>query len=234
MIRILVIDDCKKDAIRLSDFVSEYLDHAKIVYEIDILNYLDGLDIKGYDYDIVFCDIVIGDVNGIEFLKRFKKVKGDVIVCLMSRYKRFAIDGYSVGSLAYLLKPINKQKVIYLMNNIINEYLYLEKYIDDNRISPFKIHLKHIVYIEFLNKHSHVVLDNAETVITRVSINEWEKILTSKYFCRCHRSYIINYSLIKNLNNKELVMKNGVTIPISRNYKTSFLLGYYSYVQNMR
>ena len=158
MIRILVIDDCKKDAIRLSDFVSEYLDHAKIVYEIDILNYLDGLDIKGYDYDIVFCDIVIGDVNGIEFLKRFKKVKGDVIVCLMSRYKRFAIDGYSIGSLAYLLKPINKQKVIDLMNNIINEYLYLEKYIDDNRISPFKIHLKHIVYIEFLNKQAVLLI----------------------------------------------------------------------------
>ena len=131
---------------------------------------------------------------------------------------KYALHGYRVRALQYLLKPIEQKDLYYCLNSTLNRIsnedeknsLILETpkkiiKLDYNEIYYF------IMFSPYIDIHTRT-----EKVTLRKNISDIEKMLPKEYFIRCHRSYIVNVKHIKSIKKDNVLLENGVEIPISR------------------
>ncbi|RKN04659.1 DNA-binding response regulator, partial [Aquimarina sp. AD1] len=147
-------------------------------------------------------------------------------------YREYAIEGFDLHAVDYLLKPISFERLLNAVNNyfethhkvsstktqetVVNDFIFVRS---DRRMK--KIDFSEIIYIESYNDYLKIHCDNA-TIVTRETISNIEAKLPVKQFMRTHRSFIISIKKIDSFSNEELVLNNK-SIPISRNYKTEVL-----------
>ena len=172
-----------------------------------------------YDkYDIIFLDIKLGKMSGIELSNIIREKNKRVDIVFVTGFFKYALHGYRVRALQYLLKPVNEEELYFCLNNT------LEKISSEDKKSllvletPKKvIQLDHddICYCIMFSPYIdiHTITDK---ITVRKNIGDIEKILPKDYFIRCHRSYIVNVKHIKSILKNNVLLENGITIPISR------------------
>lgn len=178
--------------------------------------------------DLLFLDIQMPEVTGIDFIKS-TALQPKVI--LTTAYREYALEGYELDIIDYLLKPIPFIRFY----KSINKYKTLKIGIQSNSHIPLEIdessdHIfvnsnKRMIRIAFTNilfidsiKDYVRIHTEKETIITKDKISTFVKKLPS-YFLRVHRSYIINTSKIASLTSKDVVLFGGIEIPIGTSYK---------------
>lgn len=184
-----------------------------------------------FPYDIIFLDIVMPVFNGIDVASEIRKADVSVKIVFLTSSPEYAVDSYTVKANNYLLKPINDTKLHQCLNELSEELNHKQKTLLIKCANAIhKISLNDIEYIEAQNKHTLFVLKNKQTLesIDSLYLHE-DKLLISDGFFKCHRSYIINTNYIASYTAKEIRMRSGYRIPISRTYHSDFEKAYFSY-----
>jgi two-component system response regulator LytT len=191
--------------------------------------------------DLIFLDIQMPDLNGIELARVIDKGNTDKPrIIFTTAYNQFALEGYKVDALDYLLKPFNYEEflraaqkafnyaelvnktpatasIITETEHTDNEYLFLKV-----EYQLVRIALNDILYIEGLKDYVKVHLKNAEkAILSLTSLKALEEKLPSKRFMRVHRSFIVSLDKISSMTKNSLQI-GKVNIAVGDQYKESF------------
>ena len=200
-----------------------------LLYEIDEFesgNEFINLGINMTKYDIVFLDINMDEMDGIETAQEIRKVSNDIFIVFVTAFINYAVEGYSVNAIRYILK--NNENFAELIFECIDAIS--KKMNDSVKKKEFKfsegvknISLELLLYIESklhkLNLHS--MEDKLNTYSLYGKLDEFEKELEDKAFLRIHQSYLINMKHIVSIYRYEAVLNNGIRLKISKDrYKS--------------
>ena len=183
--------------------------------------------------DAIFCDINMPDLNGMDFVK---SLAVPPLVVFTTAYSEYAVEGFRVNAVDYLLKPFGLQDFQRAANRLKDRFeasanlsasdnsltsddntLFLKT---DYRI--IKVCISDIVYIEGMSEYLKVWIDGeAKPIITLLSMKKIEERLPD-YFMRIHRSYIINLTKIQEVNKNRVIMGPDVYLPVGDLYKEGF------------
>tara|TARA_R110002073_G_scaffold279026_1_gene442789 strand:+ start:19630 stop:20340 length:711 start_codon:yes stop_codon:yes gene_type:complete len=180
--------------------------------------------------DLVFLDINMPEISGLSFAKSINK---NIKVIFTTAYREYAVDGFNLQAVDYLLKPISFERLLQAIHKFIGEKAPSEnKTIDSVAVKTdfifvrsdrkmIKVNFEAINYIESLSDYVKINLGD-KTIITRETISGIEAKLPTHHFIRVHRSFIVSVSKIESFTN-EFIEINKKAIPISRSYKTVVL-----------
>ncbi len=191
---------------------------------LEAFNYINTENIS-----LIFLDINMPEISGISFAKSINK---DIKIIFTTAYREYAIDGFDLHAVDYLLKPIAFDRLLNAVNNYFEIYHKPQPEIivttpqhnfifvrSDRRMK--KINFSEIYYVESYGDYVKIHCDSG-VITTRETISNIEAKLPIQYFMRIHRSYVISIKKIDSFSNEEIVV-NHKSIPISRNYKTEVL-----------
>jgi DNA-binding LytR/AlgR family response regulator len=178
--------------------------------------------------DLIFLDIEMPDISGIQFLK---SLKTKPMVILITAYEKYAMEGFELDVIDYLLKPVSFDRFLkavykaYEYFGFINikaqskenmgiycDYLFVKS---DHKL--IKINTSDILYIEGLKDYVKFFA-GGKTIFTLLSLKYLEEILSPKTFIRVHRSYIISIPKIEFIGKSKINIA-GMSIPISDSYR---------------
>lgn len=184
--------------------------------------------IRQRSVDLIFLDIQMPQILGTDFLRTLKKPPK---VIFTTAFRKFAIEGFELDAVDYLLKPISFERFLKAVNKVmdaslngtlsveveprkksIDNYIYLRS---DRKM--IKVALADILYIESIKDYIKVIATSG-TVITKQSISSIEETLPKEMFIRIHRSYIVALNKVESYSN-ELVWVGKAELPISRMYR---------------
>lgn len=210
----------------------------KLVEQISQLELLDSFNsaelagefLKNTDVDLIFLDINMPGINGIEFARSIPKT---TLIIFTTAYSEYALDSYDLDAVDYLVKPIDAARFrkavekaiayhLLLMDeeeknieNIAEEYIFVKS---DRRF--FKINLHEILYIEGLKDYVIIQMEN-QRIITRMTVKNIHELLPPKIFLRINRSYIVNKHQIDSFDNNDVFIKKH-EIAIGNSYHDFF------------
>lgn len=180
------------------------------------------------DIDFLFLDIEMPKLSGIDFLR---SISNPPMVIITSANKNYALDGYELNVVDYLLKPITLERVIRAVNKIIEkkskktikptpqestDYIFLK----ENK-KMIRLVLSDIQYIESIKDYVKVVTEN-KTVVTKQNLSHFEQILDPSEFVRVHRSFIVAIRHIDAFTSASVEI-GKLEVPIGRLYKDEAL-----------
>ena len=177
--------------------------------------------------DVIFLDIQMPELNGLEFSRMLSP---ETRIIFTTAFDQYAIDGYKVNALDYLLKPISYPDFLQAANKALHQHELMHRSPQDEIDSIFvkseyklvQIKLKNILYVEGLKDYIKIYEeDNPKPVLSLMSMKAMEDLLPSSQFMRIHRSYIVRKDKIRIIDRGRIVF--GKTyIPISDSYKQTF------------
>lgn len=185
--------------------------------------------ISSHKIDLVFLDINMPEISGISFAKSINK---DIKIIFTTAYRDYAVEGFELKAVDYLLKPITFERLLKAVNTYFEVYSdSYNKVFERTEINNFmfvrsdrrmiKIDFDAIIYIESYSDYIKIHLES-ETIVTRETISSIEAKLPTHAFIRIHRSYIISIDNITSFTNEHINIHNKA-IPISRSYKKEAL-----------
>lgn len=182
--------------------------------------------IKGHPVDLVFLDIQMPDLSGLQFMNT---LPDKPMVIFTTAYSDYAIESYEVEAVDYLLKPILFDRFHLAVNKALNkieesgteikseeDFMFIKS---DTRI--FKINYNDILYIEGMRDYIAVHTPK-QRILTLMSMTRMLDKLPKRRFMRVHKSYIIGIGHIHMIQNNRVLI-NQKEIPISNSYKEQFL-----------
>jgi DNA-binding LytR/AlgR family response regulator len=228
MIKVLIVDD---EPLAL-DILENYIDRIpdlELIARCD--NAIDANEIlQKEEIDLVFLDIQMPQMTGIELIKSLSTTPAFVFT---TAYTEYAVDGFELDALDYLVKPIAFDRFMKAVNkykeskdsgsqasNSSDEFFFVKA---DKKL--IKIHFDEILYIEGLKDYV-IIKKEKGRVIALQTMKSLEKKLPSNFFMRVHRSYIVNIDKIKAIvGNAIEIIESGQTkhIPIGKNYKDDLI-----------
>ena len=177
--------------------------------------------------DLIFLDINMPEISGLSFAKTINK---NIKVIFTTAYREYAVDGFNLQAVDYLLKPISFERLLQSVNKylgenspvIIEPTLEISQEANDfifvrSDRKMIKINFFEINYIESFSDYLKIYLSD-KIIITRETITNIEAKLPKRDFIRIHRSFIVSISKIESFTN-EFIEMNKKAIPISRSYK---------------
>jgi len=223
MIRCLVIDDEPLALDVLTDYIRKIPELTLIA---DTTNAIEGLAmVQRGEIDLVFLDVQMPELSGIQFLKI---INGQCDVILTTAYPEYALDGYDLNVIDYLLKPIAferfKKAVLKVLNNSTHNtetatntsnFIFVK--------SEYKIHridLADILYIEGLKDYISIYTPT-NRIITLQNMKKMEETLPSSAFIRVHKSYIVALDKVECIERGKITIHNKV-IPIGDTFREDF------------
>ena len=227
MINCIAIDDEPLALELLEDNISQvpYLNLVgKCSNAIDALRLL-----KEMNVDLVFLDIQMPGLTGLQFIRSLT-VKPMFI--LVTAYEKFALEGFNLNVVDYLVKPVALERFIKACNkahelyelkkgNVIGESSKYDDYFFINvDYSLVKVMYSNIMWIEGLKDYIQIYLkDNAKPIIARLSLKSLEDELPDSIFIRIHKSYIVSKNFISSVKKSSLLLENKMELPVGENYK---------------
>ncbi|NDP20778.1 MAG: response regulator transcription factor [Paludibacter sp.] len=212
--------------------ISSYIDKIPFLETVSLcqsayeaIEYLEKNEV-----DLMFVDINMPDLNGIDFVKSLTQ-KPQII--FTTAYSEYAIEGFKVDAIDYILKPIsfeiflksaNKAKTWFEMNEKQPETIQTTKdcLFVKSEYKLIRIMLSEIKYIESANEYIQIHLINDQPVTTLIRLKSMEEQLPKNKFMRVHRSFIVNLDRVTEIERNRIVFDHKVYIPIGDQYKENF------------
>lgn len=181
--------------------------------------------------DLIFLDINMPEISGLSFAKSINK---NIKVIFTTAYREYAVEGFDLQAVDYLLKPISFERLLQALNKYMNENTPVHETefipVDEERNDCFfvrsdrkmiKISYPELLFIESLSDYLKIHLKD-KSVVTRETLVNIEAKLPQKDFIRIHRSFIVALNAIDSFTN-EYIEIGKKQIPISRSYKNDVL-----------
>lgn len=222
MIKIAFCDDDVEILDNLGMLLNKY--RMKSKEEIVYTTYRSALELvlaieRGARYDILFLDILMPRVNGIEVAREIGSYDRNVKIIFLTSSAEFAVQSYTVGAYYYQLKPITEEKLFRLLDCVIAE---CEKEQVENLVLRCKngisrIEVKRIEYCAVHHRTLYIHMTNGQIFESIGSMDELEKhLINYDGFIRPHRSYLINIEYVQSISYRAITMVCLDEIPVPR------------------
>jgi DNA-binding LytR/AlgR family response regulator len=169
--------------------------------------------------------------NGIEVAKRIRDFDKEAVIIFLTSYQEWMPEAFDVQAFNYLLKPIDRKKLEEVFKKIFN-YLSDRKVIfyfkQGNKL--YSIPYKNIYYFESDKRKIKIVTDKGEYYYYD-TISNIQKIVGEELFTRTHVSYFINMDYIRNFDGKDVILENGISIPVSKKFVELFNISFMKYLK---
>lgn len=230
MIKIAICDDMNNCLIEAKDMIMKW----KCPDEVLIKTYKDADALMNahasMSFDMIFLDVIMPLLNGLEAAKELRQNDRNVKIVFLTTSTEYALDAYSVKADNYLLKPLKASQLYECLDTLYTDITTLDKTITvKTNHAIHRILLRNIEYIEAQNKQiSFVLSDGTELLSVNPLYTYEDQLLLKDGFFKCHRSYIVNLYKIRTYTQKELIMRSGHVIPISRSCRKEFENAYFT------
>lgn len=227
MINCVIIDDEPLAREGIADYVRE-IDFLKLITTcenpVELMKVLDE-----HSIDLIFMDIQMPKMNGIEFLKIVDKPP---MVIFTTAFPSYALESYQLNVLDYLLKPITFERFFKAANkardyhHLLNKTVAFQTSRGDHDTDHFfikcgskyeKIHFEEILYVQGMQNYVTIFTTKGK-YMTLLYLKNLEENLGSRLFIRVHKSYIVAIEKIEGIEGNEIIIQSH-RIPISRNHR---------------
>lgn len=230
MLRIAICDDMPEFSRQFRQLILKWEDRPGEL-SVDIFSDADALITAHSErpYDILFLDVVMPLLNGIEAAGEIRLHDSSVKIVFLTSSAEFAIDSYRVKASNYLLKPPDPRQLYQCLDELSQDILQNAKAIHiRSRHGVHRVELSRIEYVEASNKDVIFSLSDGQSILSPDPLYTFEdQLLICDGFFKCSRSYIVNIHRIDTYSAKEIRMRSGCRIPISRSRHKEFESTYF-------
>lgn len=221
MIHIGICDDEAREREQIVFMVFQFSEEEDINCRVS--QYSCGEDLldsikHGSVYDILILDIYMGISDGIAIAREIRTFDSDCPIIFATNSRERAIEGYGVHALQYLLKPIEKGKLTQALTQAINFMKSKQKkYIClSNKQGSYRICITDIIYIESKARVATIHTLKGIDYSFYLRLSDILGDLDYPCFIWCHKSYIVNMDYIRYISGNDIVLENGIEIPVSK------------------
>ena len=228
MIRCIAIDDEPLALRQIAGYIEKtpFLELAGVcesaLKAMDLLNHTSA--------DLLYVDINMPDLSGLDFVKT---LKNPPMIVFVTAYSEYAVEGFNVNAIDYLLKPIGYNDFLRSANKakkFFNAGKSEEKGLKTDKDTLFvksgykvvRISIDDILYIEGKREYVQIHLTSGKSLMPLISLAYLEEQLPAEKFMRVHRSYIVNLLKISTIDHSKIVFDGKQPIPVSDQYKEQF------------
>lgn len=228
-IKCIAIDDEPLALKQISSYIQKtpFLElTAECESAVDAITILENTEIE-----LIFIDINMPDINGMDFVKSLRL---KYYIVFTTAHSEYAVEGFLVDAIDYLLKPISysnflksankvKNQIELISNNQKNTIKTSENYLFvKSEYRLIRIDFSEIKYIESQHEYIKIYLTNDKPIMTLLTMKDIEEQLPSDKFMRVHRSFIVNLEKVKIIERNCIIFDEKVYIPVSKQYKEIF------------
>ena len=228
--RIAVCDDEELFRIEFKSVLDKVLINAE--YDIDTFSGGSSLyeAFLKNPFDLVFLDIEMPGIDGITLAKRLRAVSENVQIVFLTSHIEYALEGYEVNALRYLVKPVDLNKLSEVLKYIQDKKNNSRQIMIKQEGEDIVIDISDVIYMESMDKNVRIVTSKSE-YITRYNISDYEEELKNSGFLRIHRGYLISLSKVKKIVKNDVVMDGDISLPVSRSNIKTLKDALYAYVE---
>ena len=236
MIRIAIVEDEQRNRAMLHEHLRRYELENGVSFEVS--TFTDGREILAKYrpvYDIILLDIQMEHVDGMTTAKRIREVDQEVVLVFITNSPQYAIGGYQVAALSYLLKPVPYGALSEELDRCLAQVSKRERgfVILTSGTEQHRVNVADIVYIESI-KHRLVVHATDREYSLVGSLTAMEDELGDKGFFRSNNPYLVNLQHVTGVQQSSCILRGGHELQISRPRKKAFLAALSDYVGGSR
>ena len=215
--RVAVVDDSTTDAEFVKGILNSWADFRQANIQIEVFPSAEAFLFRyaeDKEWDILLLDIEMGAMDGVTMAKRVRQDNEAMQIVFITGYSDYIAEGYEVAALHYLMKPVNRDKLLIVLDRAVEKRkqeercLNLESYGEMVRI-PF-------YDIRYLDVHQNYVTVHAKADYTvKRTLGDFEKELDER-FCRVGRAMILNLKYIQRVTKTEVRLSDGTVLPLPR------------------
>lgn len=215
--RAAIVDDSAQDGAFVREILTCWADQRGLALEAAVFSSAEQFLFQyaqDKDWDLLLLDIEMGAMDGVTMAKRVREHNEAVQIVFITGYSDYIMEGYEVAALHYLMKPVNRQKLLTVLDRALEKRrqeercLNLEAYGELVRLPFYEI--------RYLDVHQNYVTIHAKADYTvKHTLADFEKELDSR-FCRVGRSMIVNLKYIQRVTKTELRLSDGTVLPLPR------------------
>ena len=212
MIRIAICEDEQVQA----EYIKGLLENCQVDVFFSAEQFLFAAE-GGFNYDVLLLDIQMGEMNGMELAKRVREMDKQVKIIFLTGIADYAIEGYEVGAIRYLLKPVKEEVLSELLSAI-----YEERKREKQDCFVFTVNGRHIrlpyhqiLYVEA--RGHYLFMQTEETTYEwKASLTSVSQELEARAFFLLRRGLYVNVAKLVQIGSRTCILENGETLPVSK------------------
>mgnify|MGYP004454502345 CR=1 FL=1 len=221
--KMLICDDQEQYGKRLKQHILKNRNMQQESWEIVLFSDSKKLyeEMEHYrEYDVIFLDIEMPEMNGFDLAKKFKQLCPGLRIVFISSYEELVFSSFVYRPFYFLRKSKESQELPEILNSICRDMqqqkgAYLALKTENDYV---KIYFHEIYYMESERNRLHIHTGKKEYIYYK-SMKTVQELLPEKEFLKCHGSFLVNVFCIKEVQEKDLLLLNGERIPVSRTYR---------------
>lgn len=231
-VRVAVVEDDEKAAATLKQYLFRYSEENQMSFKIQMYsNAISMLEQYSAAYDIIFMDIRMPYLNGMDAAHRLRALDNSVALIFVTSLAQYAVSGYEVDAMDYILKPVNYydfalklSRVLKRINSDSTPAIVVPTEFGMTRLNP-----KNIRYIE--TQGHHVIYHTVDGEYTQyAAMNKLEDQFGPYGFARCNSCYLVNLQYVTSVKGYTAMLDEG-TLKISQPRKKKFLQAFVEFCQ---
>ena len=229
ILKIAICDDEKafhKEIIR-------NLHKFQMARKIDIFmdHYETGEDLlcSKQEYDIIFMDYQMENMNGIETAGKLREANSESIIIFISAYPSAALDAFEVQAFRFIQKPIDENKLFKALDDYLKSVDYDNLLLINTHDGSYKIKMSEIIYLEGDGKYTTIRTKN-KSFRLRLNLKQLELKLPTSKFIRCSKSFVAGFEHIRNHDRENIIFDNGEKANIGAHYASKFKTEFQNYI----
>ena len=226
MYHIAIVEDELEFTQQLVGYLKQFEQENHVEFKVSVFR--DGADIlKDYkrEYDAVFLDIEMPEVNGMDAAEQIRDMDEEVVLMFITNMAQYAIQGYSVGALDFVMKPITyytfSLKLKRVLKRIVKKEKEQESIVLQLQDGMMKLDIRDIYYVEVQNRMLYYYTAKG-TYSVKGTLQSVEKQLENYSFAKCNHWYLVNLKHVKEVR-KNIAYVGCYEVEISRRNKNTFL-----------
>ena len=224
MIHIAIVEDEALYMEQLKNYIEKYSKESDMEFKVTYFQDGDEIAVNySADYDIILMDIQMQFMDGMTAAKKIREMDSKVILIFVTNMIQYAVQGYQVDALDYIVKPVEYFSFTQKLNRAIerigtNSKHYISATTEDG---IRKVNIDDILYIESSGHYLNFIT-MTEIYETRGTMKYMEELLELHDFCRIHKGYLVNMKHVEGVKESDCIIC-GRKLPVSRNNRKNFM-----------
>jgi DNA-binding LytR/AlgR family response regulator len=232
----MIVAICDDESIFRKDLKLILIEYKqKMRLQMDIVEFCNGNDLlnSNLTFDIVFLDYQMPGDNGLNIAKALRLRHNICSIIFITSFPEFMIDAFSVNTFRFLIKPLDKNKLISAVDDYIREKKMFSPIVINTYDGQAIINSEDIVYLEGDGKYCNIRTINGFYHSSK-TLSGVFKLLPQHCFFRTHKSYVVNLYCISLINGNHITLSNNEKVVISRNNIVEFKKAYGEFINHFR
>lgn len=230
VIKIALCDDEEYILKMLKKMFERYIINLESNLNIQIETFKDASSLLNNieKVDILFLDVELPEVDGFRVAKKIRALGLETKIIFLTSHKEYIQDAFKVKAFRYLYKPVTEAVIIEVMDEVMKEIEENEVITVKKAHVQFYIKVQDIYYIEALGDGAAIHTEN-QIFVVHQSLLHWQERFQRKFY-RCHRSYLVHFLYVSELQDSKIILKNEISVPVAIRKKSEIKRKYQEYV----